>query len=81
MMVEQTPLEKILFNKPKWLWVLLDGCGIDRDEEWVKSLEIKYHDFGDDPQEIINKDDLIMIMVHCQNNDLKDKLRGIIGVI
>jgi hypothetical protein len=84
-MTEQTPLENILFGEPvgEWIGVLLDACKIDRSDEWVKTLEIFHHDIGDGkgPMEFIGKDDLIQIMVHCQNDELKGKLRELIGAL
>ena len=63
--------------------MLLDACKIDRRDEWVKSLEIWHHDFGDGKgsMEMIGKDDLIKIMVHCRNSELKVKLRELIGAL
>ena len=80
-MIEQTPLEKILFGKPKYVEMLLDACGIDRNDEWTKSLNVKYHDFmdADGPMEVISKTDLTKIMEHCRNSDMKVKLREFLG--
>ena len=68
---------------PEYLRVLLDACGIDHKEEWVKHLETYYHDFGDGegPQEMVSQSTLQQLMEHCKDSEMKVKLRELLGAL